>query len=90
MPGEPFYQTKAWKKKRYAILVRDNFLCRKCRRRPAKMVHHIKHFKEFPELALVDENLESLCFKCHEEQHPERHYSAAVKVKPKNARVIYI
>jgi len=35
-------------------------------------VHHIKHLKDFPELALVDSNLESLCFTCHNEEHPEK------------------
>lgn len=35
-------------------------------------VHHIKHLKDNPELALVDSNLTSLCGSCHNEEHPEK------------------
>jgi 5-methylcytosine-specific restriction endonuclease McrA len=35
-------------------------------------VHHIKPIEQYPELALVDENLESLCFACHNIEHPEK------------------
>lgn len=76
MTIEDFYTSDAWKAKRKAILRRDNYMCRKCRRfgkmRPAKVVHHIQHLDEFPELALVDSNLISLCMKCHNEEHPEK------------------
>lgn len=37
--------------------------------RPAHEVHHIKELKEHPELALVDENLISLCTQCHNIRH---------------------
>ena len=90
MPNYPFYQTQAWKRKRHTILIRDNFLCQYCKRRPAKMVHHIKCVKDFPELALVDENLVSLCYSCHEEQHPERHKQAAAQKVSPFARIIQI
>ena len=40
--------------------------------RQATMVHHIKPRKEYPELALCPENLESLCNLCHERLTPER------------------
>lgn len=38
----------------------------------AVMVHHIRHLKEVPELALTDSNLISLCDQCHEDVHPEK------------------
>lgn len=40
---------------------------RKIRR--ACEVHHIRELKEFPELALVPDNLVSLCTQCHNIRH---------------------
>lgn len=71
-----FYNSRGWKRKRAAILRRDGYLCRNCKRygrtRPAQTVHHIKHLDEYPELALTDSNLISLCNACHNEAHPEK------------------
>lgn len=78
-----FYKSKEWKKKRKEILKRDNNECQKCKDRgcysKAEAVHHIKHLKEIPELALQDENLISLCNSCHNEEHPEK----LIKNEPK-------
>lgn len=35
----------------------------------AVCVHHIKELKDYPELALDDDNLVSLCHKCHDRIH---------------------
>ena len=35
----------------------------------ADEVHHIKELREYPELALDDDNLVSLCAKCHNMRH---------------------
>lgn len=71
-----FYKSREWKYKRKEILLRDNNECQKCKRRggysKAETVHHKKHLKDFPELALTDSNLESLCGQCHNEEHPEK------------------
>lgn len=71
-----FYKTDRWEKKRAWILKRDKYLCQECKRYgdkvPAEMVHHIKPLEEFPELAFVNENLISLCNKCHNKKHPEK------------------
>lgn len=76
MDKESFYQTKEWKHKRETILRRDNYQCKECRRygrlRQATTVHHIKHLDDFPELALVNDNLISLCESCHNKAHPEK------------------
>lgn len=40
---------------------------RKIRR--AEEVHHIKELKEYPELGLDDDNLISLCTRCHNVRH---------------------
>ena len=70
------YRTYRWVKKRQEILQRDHWACQICRRkgryRRATTVHHIKHLKDAPELALTDDNLLSLCAACHEDMHPER------------------
>ena len=71
-----FYKSKAWERKRAAILRRDGYQCQRCKRygrqRPATMVHHIKHYDECPELALDNNNLISLCNDCHNAEHPEK------------------
>lgn len=72
----PFYHTQRWKRKKAAIMRRDKYQCQICKRygrlREATEVHHIKHLDEYPELALVDSNLISLCHACHNKQHPEK------------------
>lgn len=35
----------------------------------AVCVHHIKELKDFPDLALDDDNLVSLCHRCHDRIH---------------------
>ena len=71
-----FYHTTAWKHKRKMILKRDHNACVRCRGlgkyTKAVTVHHIKHLKDVPELALTDENLMSLCKDCHDVMHPEK------------------
>ncbi len=80
-----FYKSKEWRHKRQVILQRDNKECQKCKRRggysKAETVHHIKHLKNHPELALTDSNLESLCNKCHNEEHPEKLQTTTTKKK---------
>lgn len=70
------YNSGRWKKKQKAILKRDNYMCQKCkrygRRIEAAVAHHIKHVDEFPELAFDEKNLISLCFACHNKEHPEK------------------
>ncbi|WP_243176071.1 HNH endonuclease [Clostridium cadaveris] len=59
-----FYNCALWLKKRADALERDNYECQKCKARggfsPANCVHHKKHLKKYPELALDLENLVSL------------------------------
>lgn len=71
-----FYLSAKWKRKRKAILARDDYKCQMCKRygrtTPAQTVHHIKHLDEYPELALDSNNLISVCNKCHNKLHPEK------------------
>lgn len=73
---EEFYKSKQWRQMRAAVLRRDGYQCRRCRRygklRQATTVHHIKHLDEYPELALDPDNLISVCTACHEALHPEK------------------
>ena len=76
-----FYLSPEWKSKREYILQRDGYMCRECKRygraKEATTVHHIKHLDEYPELALDDDNLISLCDACHNKAHPEKARYAA-------------
>ncbi|WP_338131626.1 HNH endonuclease signature motif containing protein [Amphibacillus jilinensis] len=71
-----FYKSWMWQKKRDTVLERDGYLCQVCLRAdepvPADTVHHIVHLKDNPSLALVDTNLISVCFPCHNDLHPEK------------------
>lgn len=73
---ENFYKSAKWIAKRKKILRRDNYQCQECRKygklTQAVYVHHIKHLEDYPDLALVDSNLESVCLPCHNKLHPEK------------------
>jgi len=81
-----FYNSWQWIEKRMQILRRDNKECQKCKKKgryhKAECVHHKKHLREYPLLALVDSNLTSLCYECHNEEHPEK-FGKMVKEKKK-------
>lgn len=68
-----FYVSTMWKHKRRDILLRDNGECQMCKDKggyaTANTVHHIKHLRSNPELALEDDNLISLCDSCHWDVH---------------------
>lgn len=49
--------------------------------RTAKEVHHIKELKDYPDLALEDSNLISLCTQCHNIQHGRNPYKFVKKKK---------
>lgn len=69
-----FYHTGSWRRLRVLALQRDHYLCQNCLRQKrvtiATEVHHIKPIADFPELALTLDNLESLCWDCHEQTKP--------------------
>lgn len=73
-----FYRSPEWRAKRREILQRDNHECQVCKREgkfsPANTVHHIEPLLERPDLALEDDNLESLCAACHNREHPEKFF----------------
>lgn len=79
--ADPFYLSKAWRTVRAEALRRDHGMCVRCmerfmnggeKPRLAVIVHHKKSRKEYPELELKLDNLESLCNICHNREHPEK------------------
>ena len=68
-----FYKTKKWRRKREAILRRDKYECRECKRygktTQATTVHHIYPLEDYPEYSLTNENLYSVCNTHHESFH---------------------
>src|SRR5690606_6055346 len=67
------YKTQRWKRKRAAILRRDEYRCQEFKRYgqsiPATTVHHIYPLEQYPELAFVDWNLVSLSDTQHNAMH---------------------
>ena len=77
----PIYLSKAWRTVRAEALRRDHGMCVRCmerfmnggeKPRLAVMVHHKKSRKEYPELELDLDNLESLCDISHNREQPEK------------------
>ena len=81
-----FYVWGKWLRERAFVLRQDRYECQMCkaagRYRRAEVVHHIRHLKQRPDLALSmyvqaedgtqQRQLISLCTACHEACHPER------------------
>ncbi|AGA28723.1 HNH endonuclease signature motif containing protein [Singulisphaera acidiphila] len=67
-----FYTGSPWRKLKTSKLRQDP-LCQRCStpERPvaATIVHHIKERKDFPDLELDWDNLESVCASCHSTHH---------------------
>lgn len=80
-----FYRSRDWEDVRQAALERDNNECQECKRQgkvhadSVKVegerksielnVHHKYELERYPKLALVLDNLETLCLNCHNEVH---------------------
>ncbi|MDY3251229.1 MAG: HNH endonuclease [Candidatus Choladocola sp.] len=68
-----FYVSPLWRKKQAKILKENHFECSRCKEKGlvviARTVHHKKYLRDFPELALDDDNLEPICDRCHYDEH---------------------
>ena len=86
-----FYHTPAWRRLRIKALERDHYLCQNCLRNhritAATEVHHLMPVEDHPDLALVLDNLESLCWDCHEQT---KDHGKRVVQAPAGVRVIKI
>lgn len=67
------YKSSKWARKRKKILKRDRYLCKNCKRygkmSEASVVHHVFPCEHYPEYEWEDDNLISLCVKCHNAMH---------------------
>lgn len=80
---DKFYNDRSWRRRAEEIKLKQNNECQFCKARgkvgPAEIVHHVKHLRQYPELAYseyyIDENgqrqrqLVACCFNCHEKEH---------------------
>lgn len=58
-----------WCKREGRVTIDTGALNRNGRKKNALIVHHIKERLDYPELALDEDNLVTVCFKCHELHH---------------------
>lgn len=92
---ERFYSWQVWRRLSHTVRTRiDRNECQACKRRgkyaPAEIVHHVKHLRDRPDLALSifdpengERQLLSLCRACHEMEHPERlHLAQGAAAEP--------
>lgn len=89
--SDKFYSWTAWEKRRDDVLKLDKWECQICKARGkyrrATIVHHVKHLKERPDLALSiwdgeERQLLSVCKWCHEDEHPESQKQYKPKAEP--------
>lgn len=89
-----FYSWSCWLRTRAEVLKMDHYECQRCKARgrysKAVLVHHVKHLKDRPDLALSiwdgeERQLVSVCKKCHEELHPESQRQFFPKESPVTA-----
>lgn len=103
-----FYKSREWITLRDKVLEENHNECAVCkergivtrydtdkngRRRLIKTVHHVRHVRDYPELALsryyMDgdnqrDNLIPVCKKCHNMLHPEKHKRSSGKPRFQN------
>lgn len=70
---DAFYHSSDWRRARKLALERDNYLCQRHLKQgvlvPAKIVHHIVEVKDDWSKRLDIDNLESVCYACHNREH---------------------
>ena len=57
--------SKEYKEFRKKVLERDNYRCVKCGETENLQVHHIKPRKDYPDLVMNFDNVQTLCLLCH-------------------------
>ena len=88
-----FYSWPEWRALRLEVLRLDHNECQVCkaagRFRRGYIVHHVKHLRQRPDLALSvfdpdtgQRQLETLCKHCHELEHPESQRQYAPQAPP--------
>lgn len=78
---DSFYHWREWEELRAQVLKMDRYECQLCKAKgrysKAVIVHHVKHLRDRPDLALSifdgdERQLVSVCKRCHERLHPEQ------------------
>ena len=68
-----FYTSPIWRRTQARILRKNHYECSRCKKKglvvKARTVHPKKYLREYPELALDDDNLEPICDRCHYDEH---------------------
>lgn len=76
---EEFYNSKGWRKRSRRIIKAYHNECQMCkaehRLTRATLAHHVKHLRDYPELAYEPSNLLPLCHDCHERIHERGAYA---------------
>lgn len=89
--SDKFYSWGAWLRRRDEVLRLDRWECQLCKAKGrysrASIVHHVKHLKDRPDLALSiwdgrERQLLSVCKTCHEAEHPESQRPYKPKAEP--------
>lgn len=89
--SDRFYTWAVWSRRREEVLRLDNWECQRCKARGrysrATIVHHVKHLRDRPDLALSiwdggERQLVSVCKRCHELEHPESQRQLAPTAPP--------
>ncbi len=79
-----FYQRREWQELRYKVLRNHDFKCMACNNKNKELhVDHIKPKSVYPELALVESNLQVLCKDCN--LGKSNKYCDNFKPKPRRA-----
>lgn len=64
-----FYDSPQWRACRDFMMAKYNFICQKCKEKPAEIVHHIIWLNpnniNDPTITLNEENLIPVCRDCH-------------------------
>ena len=88
-----FYSWAEWKALRADVLRLDRYECQHCkakgRYKRGTIVHHVKHLRDRPDLALSitdpdtgERQLVTVCKSCHEAEHPESFRQNLPKAPP--------
>ncbi|WP_057874491.1 HNH endonuclease [Loigolactobacillus rennini] len=72
-----FYHSSEWKKLRKQVLLRDNYLCQECFKKGIVndknlIVHHKVELREDWSKRLDMNNLEVVCYACHNKIHKQK------------------
>lgn len=85
--NDDYRHSKQYQEWRSQVFERDNFKCQVCGQVGGKLnAHHIKTFKDYPDLRFELSNGITLCEKCHRDLHKRIRYAGKKNVHKKNNR----